>query len=147
MDDNDVKKARDADRGANSKQVDAVLKARSKEDTRKYHETRQGTQSRVGYVTELTNAARDAMDETAQQTWDAMQTLIAPVADVFTRAEGEEGTELRKYLGLAREHFNRQLDTAQVQLQDVNKFADDQLVPIKSALGIAQKRRNFSSIC
>lgn len=65
---------------------------------------------------------------------------MAPVVDVFKRAEGDEGTELRKQLGVARESLNAQLYAAQLQLQETKKIADGQLVPVKGALVVAQQR-------
>ncbi|KAH7476916.1 hypothetical protein PRNP1_000771 [Phytophthora ramorum] len=94
----------------------------------------------VDQAKELTSSARHAISETAQQAWEASQTLVAPVVDVFKRAEGDEGTQLRKVLGEAREGFNAQLYAAQMQLQETKKLADGQLVPVKGALAVAQQQ-------
>ena len=90
--------------------------------------------SQVDRAKEFTSAARDALDETAQQAWEVTKTFVAPVVDVFKRADGEEGTEMRKYVGVGRERLNVQLYVAQMQLQETKKIADDQFVPVKNAL-------------
>uniref|UniRef100_M4BR28 Uncharacterized protein n=1 Tax=Hyaloperonospora arabidopsidis (strain Emoy2) TaxID=559515 RepID=M4BR28_HYAAE len=105
------------------------------------HQARGVLQSEVDHVKELTRSARHALEESAQQAWAATTTTVAPVVDVYKRADGDEGTELRKHVGVAREALNVKLYAAREQLQEAKKLADDQLVPVKSALDGVQERQ------
>ncbi|CAI5712829.1 unnamed protein product [Peronospora farinosa] len=133
MDTND-KMPGDAALGAVSKQQDEASKNARTVDTDSFNKARDVVKSKADHVKELTSAVRDALDETAQQAWEVTKTFVTPVVDVFKRADGEKGTELRKYVGVARERLNVQLYAAQMQLQETKKIADDQFVPVKNAL-------------
>ncbi|CAI5703479.1 unnamed protein product [Peronospora effusa] len=133
MDTND-KMPGDAALGAVSKQQDEASKNARTVDTDSFNQARDVVKRKADHVKELTSAVRDALDETAQQAWEVTKMFVTPVVDVFKRADGEEGTELRKYVGVARERLNVQLYAAQMQLQETKKIADDQFVPVKNAL-------------
>ncbi|CAH0476410.1 unnamed protein product [Peronospora belbahrii] len=140
MTDKDEKKLRDASDGEGSKQLDEVSKTTSDEGSRSMKEQQNMVMKEVNYVKELSKSVRHALDETAQETWEVTKTLVAPIMDVFKRAEGDEGTELRNVVGVARKRLNVQLYAARVQLQEINQIADEQLVPVKGALCHAQQQ-------
>ncbi|GMF38212.1 unnamed protein product [Phytophthora fragariaefolia] len=128
-----------ADKGG-GKPWDGALGAVSKQLDEASKSVRDAAAGPVDQAKELSSSARHALHETAQQAWAATRTFVAPVVGVFQRAEGAEGTELRRQLGAARESLNAQLYAARLQLQESKKIADDQLVPVKGALVVAQQR-------
>ncbi|CAI5747433.1 unnamed protein product [Peronospora destructor] len=132
--DKNEKKPRDAVLGAVSKHQDEASKDVRTVDENFVNQARDVVLSKVDHAKELTSAARDALGETAQQAWEVTKTFVTPVSDVFRRADGKEGTELRRYIGVARERLNVQLYAAQMQLQESKKIADNQFVPVKNTL-------------
>ncbi|RAW35168.1 hypothetical protein PC110_g8514 [Phytophthora cactorum] len=138
MADKGDKKPWDDALGAVSKQLDEASKSVRDAAAGPVNQARDVVLSEVDHAKELTSSARHALGETTQQVWEATKTFAAPVVDVFKRADGDEGTQLRKYLGEARESLNKQLYAAQLQLQESKKIADDQLVPVKGALAVTQ---------
>ncbi|KAE8892311.1 hypothetical protein PF005_g9451 [Phytophthora fragariae] len=128
-----------ADKGG-GKPWDGALGAVSKQLDEASKSVRDAAAGPVDQAKELSSSARHALHESAQQAWEVARTFVAPVVDVFQRAEGAEGTELRKQLGVVRESFNAQLYAAQQQLQETRKIADGQLVPVKGALVVAQQQ-------
>ncbi|KAG3111238.1 hypothetical protein PI124_g9448 [Phytophthora idaei] len=138
MADKGDKKPWDDALGAVSKQLDKASKSVRDAAAGPVNQARDVVLSEVDHAKELTSSARHALGETTQQAWEATKTFAAPVVDVFKRADGDEGTQLRKYLGEARESLNKQLYAAQLQLQESKKIADDQLVPVKGALAVTQ---------
>jgi hypothetical protein len=107
---------------------------------RPVHQARDAVLGEVDHAKELTSSARHAATKAAQQAWQAAAAFAAPVVDIFQRADGAEGTELRKQLGVARESLNAQLYAAQMQLQESRKVAGGQLEPVKGAVAVAQQR-------
>ncbi|KAG7381482.1 hypothetical protein PHYPSEUDO_005985 [Phytophthora pseudosyringae] len=140
MADKGDKKPWDDALGAVSKQLDEASKSVRDAAAGPVNQARDVVQSEVDHAKELTSSARHALSETSQQAWEAAKALAAPVVDVFRRADGAEGTQLRKQLGEARESLNAQLYAAQRQLQETRKTADGQLVPVKGALAVAQQQ-------
>lgn len=120
-----------------SKQLDEAIENHCDADR---GPTKQARDCEVDQAYELTKLARRAISEKTQQAWEATKTLTAPVVDVYKRADGEEGTQLRKYLGAVRKSLNEQIFTAQMQLQESKMIAYDQMVPIKDVLAAAQQQ-------
>ncbi|CAI5729002.1 unnamed protein product [Hyaloperonospora brassicae] len=133
------KKPWDDARGRVSKELDEASKHVHDAHSRPVQHVIDVLQSEVDRIKELTGSARHALDETAQQAWAATATAVAPVVDVYKRADGKEGTELRKSVAVAREALNVKLYAARQQLQETKQIANDQLVPVKSALAGAQE--------
>ncbi|KAL3667882.1 hypothetical protein V7S43_006763 [Phytophthora oleae] len=140
MADKGDKKPWDGALGAVSKQLDEASKSVRDAAAGPVNQARDVVLNEVDHAKELTSSARHAVHEVAEQAWEATKTFVAPVVDVFKRAEGDEGTQLRKHLAVARESLNEQLYAAQVQVQESKKIADGKVVPVKSALVVAQQQ-------
>lgn len=96
----------------------------------------------VEHAQELTGTARVAIKRVGKEAAEGLKGVVRPVVQVFEQADGTEGTELRKQLAHARETVNHQLYDAQLKLKETTKIADEQLVPVKSALASAQIQFN-----
>ncbi|RLN58698.1 hypothetical protein BBJ29_001578 [Phytophthora kernoviae] len=123
-----------------SKQLDDASKSVRDAASGPVNQARDAVLGEVDHAKELTSSARHAISESTQQAWEATKTFMAPVVEIFKQADGDEGTALRKHLGVAREQVNRQLYETQLQLQETKKIADGQLVPVKGALAVAQQQ-------
>uniref|UniRef100_A0AAV1ULN1 Uncharacterized protein n=1 Tax=Peronospora matthiolae TaxID=2874970 RepID=A0AAV1ULN1_9STRA len=139
--DQDPKKIKTPEEDDASKQLEfEVSKTVQDAASSPLHQARGVLHIEVDHMKELTRSARHALDESVQQAWAATMTAVAPVVDVYKRADGDEGTELRKHVRVARETLNVKLYAAREQLQETKKLADDQLVPVKSALDGVQEQ-------
>ncbi|RLN93609.1 hypothetical protein BBJ28_00025797, partial [Nothophytophthora sp. Chile5] len=141
----------DAALGAVSKQLDDASKSVRDAASGPVTQAREAVMGEVDHAKELSSSARHALTTAGKQAWEATQTYVAPVVEVFKKADGDEGTALRKQIGLAREQLNRQLYEAQLRLDETKKIADGQLVPVRGLLIVAQQRkkskRAIANVC
>ncbi|TMW63267.1 hypothetical protein Poli38472_002208 [Pythium oligandrum] len=104
----------------------------------------------IDQAQELTSSARIAISRLGKEATQGLKNVVRPVIQIFEQAEGKEGTQLRKQISSARVQVNHQLYDAQLKLQETQKVADEQLVPVKSALAVAQtqliKVNNFRKL-
>lgn len=122
-----------------SKQLNESIEGDRNADSKSIAPVRDSASNALDYSKELFSLARHTIGETAELAWGGAKTFAAPVFDVFNRADGEEGTELRNYIGLARKSLNARVFAAQVQWKNSKEIADAHLVPVKSVLNAAQQ--------
>ncbi|KAL7689446.1 hypothetical protein Plhal304r1_c015g0054741 [Plasmopara halstedii] len=123
-----------------SKQLKKVSQQARVADEGLNHHARNTFRIEVDYIKELTKSSRQAIDEMTQWVGGASKTLTSPIVEIFKRADGEEGTRLRKYYGVARRIVNAQFYATQMQLQESKRIAQDQLVPLKGVAVAFQER-------
>lgn len=68
----------------------------------------------VEQAKELTSTARIAIRRVGAQALEGIKTAVAPVVQVFEKAESKDGTQLRKQISSVRVQVNEQLREAQV---------------------------------